>query len=160
MTRANRLQKISESLEKFIFFYMFLTVFPLVMPISKSLPSLFTYLFLFKEWLEGLAPSQPWVIRSGRSWQKSDGSDSLFFHKWSALFYEQIALSRFRSFALSLFRSQKTNKSLEKPMSEFPTLVINKVPKVINTSSSILVYVPLESNNKSIPSVRNMGFTG
>ena len=58
--------------------------------VRNLLPSLFT-----KE--------RPWAIRSGRSWLKSDWSDSLFF------------MSR------SLFHSQKTIQSLEKPMSEFPT---------------------------------------
>ena len=43
-------------------------------------------------------------IRSRRSWQKSHGSNSLFFT------------------SKSLFRSQKTSNSLKKPMSKFLTL--------------------------------------
>ena len=58
--------------------------------VSQSLPSLFT-----KEW--------PWAIRSGCSWQKSDGKDFFFTSE-------------------SLFCSQKTSNSLEKLMSKFPTL--------------------------------------
>ena len=78
---------------------MFLTVFLLFMPkseflkrdLSDSLPLLFT-------------KKRPGAILSGRSWQKSDGSASLFFT------------------SKSFICSQKTRESLEKPMSEFPTL--------------------------------------
>ena len=47
---------------------------------------------------------QLWAIHSGCSLQKGGGNDSLFFT------------------SESLFRSQKTSESLEKPLSEFPTL--------------------------------------
>ena len=77
-------------------FCMFLTVFLPFMPKSESLPLLFAQSLFTKEW--------PWAICSRRSWQKSDGSDSLFFT------------------SVSLFRSQKMSNSLEKQMSEFPTL--------------------------------------
>ena len=62
-----------------------------------SVPMLFAQsLFFTKEW--------PWAIRSGCSWQKSDGSNSLFFKSESL----------FPSFA---------HKKRSKPKSEFPTLV-------------------------------------
>ena len=95
---ANCLQKTSASLKKIIFFHMFLTVFPLFMPKSELLPSLFTHLLFFKERIERFDPITLYkivmvsnllrlfmtkerlrAICSGRSWQKSDGSDSLFF---------------------------------------------------------------------------------
>ena len=66
MIRANCSQKTSESLLKIRIFRMFLTVFPLFMPKSELLPSLFT-----KDW--------PWATRSGCSWQKSEERNSLFF---------------------------------------------------------------------------------
>ena len=94
------------------FFLMFFTVFPLSLPKSKSSNcSSLSHSFV-KE--------QPWANRSGHSvqnsnreqfaqvaqcsWQKSDGSNLLFFT------------------SESLFRSQKTSDSLQKPMSKFPTL--------------------------------------
>ena len=63
---------------------IFLTVFPLFMPKSKSLPSLFAHSLLFKERLERFAPvplyKRATVSNSLRSkWQKSYVSDSLFF---------------------------------------------------------------------------------
>ena len=88
---------------------------------SESLPSLFAQSLFFKErrvWFllvaldkraAGSLPSfftkeGPWAISPRCSWQKSEGSDSLFFT------------------SKSLFCSQKTSDLLEKPMSKFPTL--------------------------------------
>ena len=45
MIRANCLQNMSESLQKFVLSY----VFPLFMPRSESLPSLFAHSLFFKE---------------------------------------------------------------------------------------------------------------
>ena len=101
----------------------FLTVFPFLCPranhsrrsslicsflksdLSDSLPPLFT-----KEW--------PWAIRSGRSWQKSDGNDSL------------ISLAN-RSFALSLTKNEriarKTGKWIPNPGLSPLASVITKI---------------------------------
>ena len=93
------------------------------MPKSESLKLLFAQSLFFKEQRERFAlvhlykraiaiKSLPlpftterlWAFRSGRSWQKSNGSNSLFFT------------------SESLFHLQKASNSLEKAMSEFPTL--------------------------------------
>ena len=55
---------------KILFSYV-LTVFHLFMLKSKSLLLLFAHWLFFKE--------RQWAIRSGCSWQKSKGSDLLFF---------------------------------------------------------------------------------
>ena len=108
--------------QKMCILCMFLTVFPLFMPQSESLLSLFTHFLFFKERLERFSPvsfykrvtmsdslwllmkkERQWAIHSGRSCQKSNGSESLFC-------------------------SQKTSESLEKPMSEFPTLICLLTP--------------------------------
>ena len=66
---------------------------------------------------------QPWAIRSGRSPKMSDHERNPQFalQKWVKVriprFFEQIAHS--------LIFLQKTSDSLRKPMSEFPTLIIN-----------------------------------
>ena len=53
-----------------------------------------------------MTKEQPWATRSGRSWQKSDGSDSLFF----------ASESLFRSFALWLTKmSRKTDERIPNP---------------------------------------------
>ena len=64
-------------------------------------------------------------IRSRPFFVKSNGSDSLFFQ-------EQIAISR--------FRSQKTSNSLEKPKSEFPTLVQTQAYSVKKERDSDIWY--------------------
>ena len=108
----------------FIFFLQFFTAFPLFMPKSESLPSLFAQSLFFKELQERFAlvtlykratmreslptlftKERPWAIGSFRSWQKRDRSDLFFFT------------------GESLFRLQKSSDLLVKPMSEFPTLV-------------------------------------
>ena len=99
--RANRLKNS--------YFCMFLTNFPLFMPKSKSLPPIigsFSESVLSDSLPLLFTKEQPWAIVSGRSWQKSDGSHSLFFT------------------SESLFCSQKMSESLEKPMSVFPTLAL------------------------------------
>ena len=86
----------------FLSFSQFFTLFMLK---SKLLPSLFK-----KEWPwancshPALQKERLWAICSCCSWQKSDGSNSLFFT------------------SESLFCSQKTSNLLEKLMSKFPTL--------------------------------------
>ena len=135
--------KTSNSFEKNRIFCMFLQFFPLFVPKSKSIPSLFAQWRFFKERpranrseqksdreqfalvalfkrvtvSEPLSPlfskEWPWAIHSGRSWQKSYGSDSL------ALLHKRIALA--------YFGSQKTSESLKKPMSKFPTLEFDQV---------------------------------
>ena len=67
--------------------WQFFTAFPIYMPKSKSLPSLFALLLFTKE--------RPWAIRSRQSLQKSDGSES------------QLVKSK------TLFRLQKTSDSHE-----------------------------------------------
>ena len=98
---ADCLQKMSDTLENFVFFVCFWQIFPFF-PKNKSLPSLFAHLLFFKEGLERFAPialnkraivsdslrslmtkEWPWAIRSGHSWQKSNRSDSLFFMRES-----------------------------------------------------------------------------
>ena len=74
------------------YFCMFLTVFPLFMAESESPMSLFAHLLFFKEQIERFAP---------------------FAHNNRATVSDSL---------MSLFCSQKTSDSLEKPMSEFPTL--------------------------------------
>ena len=74
------------------YIFMFLTVFPLFMAESESPMSLFAHLLFFKEQIERFAP---------------------FAHNNRATVSDSLT---------SLFRSQKTSDSLEKPMSEFPTL--------------------------------------
>ena len=99
--RANRLKNS--------YFCMFLTNFPLFMPKSKSLPPIigsFSESVLSDSLPLLFTKEQPWAIVSGHSWQKSDGSHSLFFTRES------------------LFCSQKMSESLEKPMSVFPTLAL------------------------------------
>ena len=90
------------------------------MPKSESLPSLFAHLLFFKERLERYAPvalykrttmndlhmllmtkERLWAIRSGRSWQKSDGFDLRFFTSEILFHYFTILLT-------------KTSESLEK----------------------------------------------
>ena len=66
-----------------------------MMPKTKLLPSLFT-----KE--------RPWAIRSQCSWQKSSGSDALFF----------LSEPLFLSYAY-----KKLAICLKKPMSKFPKLI-------------------------------------
>ena len=114
MIPANRSQKRAirskKSYKHCVFLISFLTVFPLFMPMRKSLPSLLTQSLFFKSNMSDSITSlftkeRPWAICSGCSWQKSAGSNLLFFS------------------SASLFRSQKANESLEKPMSEFPTLL-------------------------------------
>ena len=111
---SKSLAKTSNSLKKIIqtlcFSHKFLTVFTLFMPMRKSLPSLLTQSLFFKSNMSDSITSlftkeRPWAICSGCSWQKSAGSNLLFFS------------------SASLFRSQKASESLEKPMSEFPTLL-------------------------------------
>ena len=80
-----------------------------------------------KEWIEWCAPIAlfkrvtvcKWFTQVTRNKRAtvSDSLKSLVTREWQerfALFHEQITLS--------LFRSQQTSKSLEKPMREFPTL--------------------------------------
>ena len=83
----------------FRFFSLFFT------PKSKSLPPLYAQSLFFKERTERFAlialykratvseslpllftQKQRWAIRTGRSWQKSDESDSLFFTSESLFF--------------------------------------------------------------------------
>ena len=84
---------MSDSFENLYLLY----VFPLFMPKSKSIPSVFAHSLFFKQ-LEQftsialykqatesdslrslMTKEQPWAIRSGRSWQKRDWSDLLCF---------------------------------------------------------------------------------
>ena len=87
----------SESLKKIHIFHIFWSVSPLFMPTAKcSHHSLLICSFL-KSHLSDSLPSlftkeRPWAICSGCPWQKSNGSDSLFFT------------------SKSLFCSQKTSK--------------------------------------------------
>ena len=53
-----------------------------------------------------MTKEQSWAIQSGRPWQKRDGINWHFFT------------------GKSIFCSQKKSKSFEKPMSEFPTLIL------------------------------------
>ena len=81
---------------------------------SESLPKLFAHSLFFKERLERFTPvalyKRATMSNSLRSLMtKSNRSDSLFF------------MSEF------LFHSQKMSESLQKPMSEFPTLYIDRV---------------------------------
>ena len=125
--QENRFQKWAICSKKFIFFvcfWQFFTAFPLFMPKSESLPSLFAQSLFFKELQERFAlvtlykratmreslptlftKERPWAIGSFRSWQKRDRSDLFFFT------------------GESLFSLQKSSDLLVKPMSEFPTLV-------------------------------------
>ena len=93
---------------------MFLTVFPLFMPKSNSLTMIIDRSLFFKERLGRFTPvalyKRATMSNSLRSLMtKSNRSDSLFF------------MSEF------LFRSQKMSESLQKPMSKFPTLYIDRV---------------------------------
>ena len=100
-------------LKKSYIFYSFSLLFPFFMAkseslftkeqpcMSQSLPSLIT-----KE--------QLWVIRSRRSLQKSDRSDSLFFRANRS--FDPLL------FCFLLFCSWKTSYSLENPKSKFPKL--------------------------------------
>ena len=100
-------QAARSQIERFVIqFDSFSMIFPFFMPKNEWLPSLFTKsLFFGSNSLSSLfTKEQLWAIRSCCSWQKSDGSDSLFFT------------------TESLFGSQKMSDSLEKPMIEFPTL--------------------------------------
>ena len=102
---ANFLQKQVNHSTNSYFLYVFPFLYPRANPshrsslirsfLKRDLSNLLTWLFT-KERL--------WVIHSGRSWQKSDWIDLFFFT------------------SESLFRSQKNSKSLEKPMSKFPTM--------------------------------------
>ena len=82
---SNSLQKTSDSLEKFVF-CMFLTVFPIFYHQERFTPDALCSLLMrsfLKSDLSNLLPllytqGWPWSIRSGRSWQKSDGSYLLF----------------------------------------------------------------------------------
>ena len=92
------------------------------MPKSKSLTSLFAQLLFIKEWQERFAhiaplPSLftkecPWAFQSGCVWQKSDGSDSVFFAS-KLLFCSQ-------KMCESLKKRAKSSKKL---MRELQTLV-------------------------------------
>ena len=64
-------------------FLSFFTFFPLFMPKSESLPSLFAQSLITKEWL--------WAICSRHSWQKSNKSDLLFFMSESLTKSKQFA---------------------------------------------------------------------
>ena len=131
-----------------MFFIVFSLLLPSFMPKSESLKLLFAQSLFFKEQRERFAlvhlykraiaiKSLPlpftterlWAFRSGRSWQKSNGSNSLFFT------------------SESLFHLQKTSNSLEKAMSEFPTLHLLEhvvgVPVVLLACSvDVTIYVP------------------
>ena len=117
------------------FFICFWQCSPLLCPLAnRSLRSSLIYSFLKSDLRDWLHRNREWFAQVAHD-KRATGVIHSFFIS------EVLFLWANRSCAYSLFRSQKTSKSLEKPMSEFPTLVINKVPKVINTSSSILVYV-------------------
>ena len=108
-----RSQKTSDSpRKKVVFFIMFFfTVFPLFMPKSELLSSLFADSLFTKE-----------QITLVTLFKRANLSDSL----WSLLTkeqHDQFALFPER-IAISLFRSQKTSDLLKKPKSEFPTLKI------------------------------------
>ena len=92
---------------------MFLTVFPLFMPKKKSLPSLFAKSLFCKNHLEWFTPVTLYKRATVRDSLKS------FMTKERR---EPFTLFR-KQIALPLFCSQKMSKFLEKPMSEFPTLV-------------------------------------
>ena len=94
---------------KICMFHMFLTVFPLFYAQERIAPvALCSFL---KSKLSDLLPllftkEGPWATRSGCSWQKSDGSNSLFF----------ASESLFRSFALWLTKmSRKTDERIPNP---------------------------------------------
>ena len=105
---SESLLKTSNLLEKIHIFRLLFTAFPLFMPKSESLPSLFAPSLFFKE--------QPWANRSCRSLQK--GNRERFA---PVTFYKRAtgAISSFstanRSFA------HKKKKFAWKPNSEFPT---------------------------------------
>ena len=87
--QANRLQK-KQFDRKILFFHMFLTVFPLFMPKSKYLPSVFEHSLFFTERLEWLAP-----IALFKRVTESDSLRSLMTKEWReqfTLFEQQIAL--------------------------------------------------------------------
>ena len=136
-TWANRL-KMSNSLgknsKKSYFSYVFV-VFPPFLPKSSLLLLLFAQSLFFKEW--------PWANCSGCSeWKSyhewfapvslyksatvSNLLRSLMTKEWQqqfALFHERIALL--------LFCPQKKSESLEKPMSEVPTLDFRMCRKIL-----------------------------
>ena len=100
--RMNRLQKKSESLKK-------LTVFPLFMSKSKSFPSLFSHLLLFKERFEQFAPMA--------IYKRVTMSDSLRLlmtkeqQERNALFHQWIALSLTKNEQIA----RKTNERIPNP---------------------------------------------
>ena len=110
---SNYLAIRANLLEKILYYYSFSLLFPFFMDkseslftkeqpcMSQSLPSLIT-----KE--------QLWVIRSRRSLQKSDRSESLFFRANRS--FDPLL------FCFLLFCSWKTSYSLENPKSKFPKL--------------------------------------
>ena len=91
--QANRLQKKNNSIVKFLFFICFWQFFPFLCPRANlSHPSLNIPSFLqsdLSDWLPSLFLKE-WlrVIHSDHSWQKSEGSNSLFLNSKS-LFYSQ-----------------------------------------------------------------------
>ena len=105
--QANRSQKISDSLEKFDFSVCFWQFFGLPPPYFCPYRSSLIY-YLFKERLERFAPvalykEWPLAIRSGLSWQKSNGSDSLGSFMTKSNGSESVFFM-----SESLFGSQKT----------------------------------------------------
>ena len=133
MIQANRSQKRAIRSKKFIFlcFWQFFTAFPLFMPKSKSIPLLFFIErrerfalvgldkreTVSKSLLSLLTKERPCGIRSCRLWQKIDRSDFLFFT------------------SVLLFSSKKTRDSLEKPLSDFPTLQYCNMITVLGVTS-------------------------
>ena len=111
MIRANRLQKTSNWLDKFVFFYVFDNFSPFVCPRANSSLRSSLICSFFKEQLERLAHVA--------LYKRATMSDSLRLlmtkerPKRFALFHKQIPLS--------LICSQKPSRSIKKPMSKFPT---------------------------------------
>ena len=131
--------------KKFVFFtcfWQFFTVFPLFMPKSESLPSLFVPLLFFKVRQNSCCSLQksdheqiaPLAIYKRAT--VSNSIPSLFtkeLREQFTLFQERIAIL--------LFRSQKTSDSLEKPKSEFPTLISSNSNRSIFTEK-IVIFSP------------------
>ena len=119
LTSHFRSQKISDSLEKFDFSVCFWQFFGLPPPFCPYRSLLIRS--LFKERLERFAPvalykEWPLAIRSGLSWQKSNGSDSLGSFMTKSNGSESVFFM-----SESLFGSQKTaNRSKTDELSPNP----------------------------------------
>ena len=123
--------------QKIRIFRIYLTVFPLFMPMSESFPVLFAPSLFFKKRSEKFPQvahykKWPWASCSHRSLKRATVSDLLRSlmtkeHPWAIRSRRSLQKSdRSNSLFLKselLFCSQKTSELLEKPMSKFPTLL-------------------------------------